>query len=67
MRLTELQHVYCTTFPRPEAMEPGKLYISHKFKLANHLCTTKVVGWKDWVATTAGCVVITLLWLLTLI
>lgn len=38
MRLTELQPVYCTTFPRPEAMEPGKLYISHEFKLANHLC-----------------------------
>lgn len=38
MRLTELQPVYCTTFPRPEAMEPGKLYISHKFKLANHFC-----------------------------
>lgn len=31
------------------------------------LCTTKVVDWKDWVATTAGGVVITLLWLLTLI
>lgn len=31
------------------------------------LCTTKVVDWKDWVATTAGGAVITLLWLLTLI
>lgn len=31
------------------------------------LCTTKVVEWKDWVATTAGGVVITALWLLTLL
>ena len=37
-RLNELTPVYCETFPTHEAMEPGKIYISHRFKLANHLC-----------------------------
>lgn len=38
MRLTELTPEYHNTFPRPEAMKPGILYISHEFHLINHLC-----------------------------
>ena len=37
-RLTELTPEYHETFPRPEAMKPGILYISRSFMLTNHLC-----------------------------
>ncbi len=30
--------VFVDNFPKPTEMEQGKLYISKKYKLANHLC-----------------------------
>lgn len=36
MRIEILEPVYCEFMP--DAMEEGKLYISERFRLANHLC-----------------------------
>lgn len=36
MRITELTPVQCKHIP--DQLEPGKLYISHEFSIAIHLC-----------------------------